>query len=124
MKTKLIYFTTFVVLYLCLMEFLFGKTCPFQILFGIPCPGCGMSRAFWSLIHFHFRESFSYHPLLCITPIFLLLIVRIAGRKDRISERILFSGFIVLFIAVYLYRIIHHDKILSFGIENSFFIGF
>ena len=32
-------------LFLFFLEAVLGKTCLFRILFGIPCPGCGLSRA-------------------------------------------------------------------------------
>ena len=37
--------------------------CPFETLLGIPCPGCGMSRAFICLFHLDLRGAFIYHPL-------------------------------------------------------------
>lgn len=41
--------------YLLLMELLFHSTCFFVILFGFPCPGCGMTRAFFSLLRLDFE---------------------------------------------------------------------
>jgi hypothetical protein len=37
--------------------------CPFQRVFGIPCLGCGMTRAFWEMIHLHFGNAFSDNAL-------------------------------------------------------------
>lgn len=49
--------------------------CLFKNTFHIPCPGCGMTRAFILLGHFHFREAltininsiFAYIMILAIT---------------------------------------------------------
>ena len=37
--------------------------CPFYILTGLPCPGCGLTRAFICLGHGHFVESLHWNPL-------------------------------------------------------------
>jgi hypothetical protein len=36
--------------------------CPFHALTGIPCPGCGMTRAIVSLIGGNISEAFLYNP--------------------------------------------------------------
>ncbi len=42
--------------------------CWFQALSGLPCPGCGLTRAFSSLLHGQVQAAFAYHPF-----VFLLL---------------------------------------------------
>ena len=37
--------------------------CPVNLVLGLPCPGCGITRAFCFASHGHFREAFDYHPL-------------------------------------------------------------
>ncbi len=37
--------------------------CPFYILTGLPCPGCGLTRSFICLGHGHFVESLHWNPL-------------------------------------------------------------
>jgi hypothetical protein len=37
--------------------------CPMALLLGMPCPGCGITRAFCFASHGHFREAFGFHPL-------------------------------------------------------------
>ena len=50
-----------VVLYVILESF--GVTCPIKYITGISCAGCGMSRAWISLLHFNIHDAFMYHPL-------------------------------------------------------------
>ncbi len=51
--------------------------CPFYNLTGLPCPGCGLTRAFVCLGHGQWRESLHWHPLgWLIYGVFLLLWVR------------------------------------------------
>lgn len=42
--------------------------CPTAGLFGIPCPGCGLTRASLALLQGHFVQAYAIHPL-----VFLLL---------------------------------------------------
>ena len=37
--------------------------CPFALILGLPCPGCGITRAFGLVTHGRPREAFDYHPL-------------------------------------------------------------
>jgi hypothetical protein len=37
--------------------------CPFKLLTGHDCPGCGMGRAVVAAMRGHARLSFSFHPL-------------------------------------------------------------
>lgn len=37
--------------------------CVFYRLTGLPCPGCGLTRAFVCLEHGHWAESLHWHPL-------------------------------------------------------------
>jgi hypothetical protein len=37
--------------------------CPFRAVTGLPCPGCGMTRAFCSIGHGEFTRAFGYNAL-------------------------------------------------------------
>jgi len=37
--------------------------CPMALMLGIPCPGCGFTRAFSLLTHGHFAEAIAFHGL-------------------------------------------------------------
>lgn len=39
---------------------------------GYPCPSCGFTRSFYSLINFKFLMSFKYHPLPILASLFIL----------------------------------------------------
>ena len=87
------------------LELCCGITCPILYLTGISCAGCGMSRAWLSLLKLDVAAAFSYHPLFWLpVPAAILLLFR-----RRMPERAFrwVAGVICgLFLAVYLYRLI------------------
>ena len=71
-KVKLIVILFFLfIIYFFLNEVLnFSIPCLFHELTGLYCPGCGITRLFFSLLKFDFYQAFRYNPL-----IFLLIIL-------------------------------------------------
>jgi hypothetical protein len=86
--------------------------CPFRMV-GLSCPGCGMKSALWSLLLLDFQAAFYYHPLwpLPIVVFGYILIKHLfkQGFTDRV-ERGLFSLMILMFVGVYLYRLLVIDS--------------
>ena len=83
---------------------LVGITCPIKFITGISCPGCGMTRAWLSLLlRGDLKAAFYYHPLFWIlvpaVPLFLCR-HRFSGRVRKIAGYAL----ILLFFAVYAVR--------------------
>lgn len=50
--------------------------CPVRNLTGIPCPGCGMSRAWWAWLRLDVDAAFAYHPMFWAVPVFFWLFRR------------------------------------------------
>lgn len=48
-------------------------TCPIRTVLHICCPGCGMTRAYFSLLHGDIRQAFSYHAMFWSVPIIYLM---------------------------------------------------
>ena len=42
----------------------FFPACPFRLLTGFLCPGCGTTRALHQILHGHFGTAFTLNPLL------------------------------------------------------------
>lgn len=51
---------------------IFDIPCVFDLLLNIPCPSCGMTRAYISLLHLDFYGAFSMHPMFWSVPVLLL----------------------------------------------------
>ena len=68
-------------LFLFFLEAVLGKTCLFRILFGMPCPGCGLSRAASLLTQGRLEESLTVHPFLI--PLLFVLVLWAWERYGR-----------------------------------------
>lgn len=55
-----------------LLAYLFQIPCGFRMLFGIPCPTCGMTRAYIALLHADIPTAFDCHSLFWAVPILFL----------------------------------------------------
>ncbi len=60
--------------YICLVLIAYRLSipCVYRYFLGIPCPGCGMSRAYFSLLRLDFAAAFSFHPMFWSVPILYL----------------------------------------------------
>jgi hypothetical protein len=47
-------------------------TCPVRRVLGVPCPGCGLTRAALAALHLDFASACGYHPL--VLPLIALAI--------------------------------------------------
>lgn len=64
---KIVGFTIlFLVIIGALLAFLGVYQCPLRLLLGIPCPGCGMTRAYIALFKLDFKKAFELHPLFIV----------------------------------------------------------
>ena len=61
----------------------FFPPCPFFWLTGFHCPGCGSTRAIYSLLHGHIVDAIGFNPVLVFSiPVIALLLARPEwGRK-------------------------------------------
>jgi hypothetical protein len=50
----------------------FFPKCPFRLVTGFQCPGCGSTRAFYQLLHLHPVAAFKFNPLIMLTLPFLI----------------------------------------------------
>ena len=65
-------------------EQLLAPKCPFWLLTGWHCPGCGGGRAVHAWLHGHLWEGFMFNPILLILLPYLLLMLYLRGLKgDR-----------------------------------------
>ena len=98
-----------------LVVFVFDVDCLFKSIFGIACPGCGLTRGFRALFHGDLYSAFSYNIL--TIPIFLFLVILvILFIIDILSNRDFTSKYL-LFLTKYNYILIIL-VIISFIVNN------
>ncbi|HOU91867.1 MAG TPA: DUF2752 domain-containing protein [Polyangiaceae bacterium] len=57
-------------------------TCPLAGLLGVPCPGCGLTRATWALVTGHVAEAIALHPfVLLAVPALGAALLSLAARR-------------------------------------------
>ncbi len=83
---------------LVILFFALGFSCPMLELLGIPCPGCGMTRAWRALLRLDLSAAFRAHPMFWSAPALYLAFLRdgqIIGRRfpDRLFLILCAIGF-------------------------------
>lgn len=93
---------------------LVGWGCPVQHFTGVPCPGCGLSRAFAALLRLDFAAALRFHPMVFVLPPVVLYVIfgkkPLLGTKTR--ERVLLWSVLALWAAVWLARLVAHDPLI------------
>lgn len=90
--------------------------CLFKRTTGLPCIGCGLTRAFIAVGHGRFADAFAYNPItVLLYPGFIIAAVlaslRLAG-KYRPAERPdsppwVYAGFVLLVVVLWVARMIN-----------------
>lgn len=93
--------------------------CPIKHITGMSCAGCGMSRAILSTVSLDFAAAFAYHPLwIVVIPSIIAIAILGANGKKR-AATISLVCLAVLFLAVWVIRLIAKDNVVAFDTENS-----
>lgn len=94
-----------VILYF-IMHVFFDAFCPSVVIFGFPCPGCGMTRAVLYLLKGQFARSWELNPaaILWVLWVFFFLFERYG--KGRGQKALVWSacGILLFMITVYIIR--------------------
>ena len=84
---------------------LFVYKCPMKMIFGIPCAGCGLTRAMLSFFSGNIEQAIAYHPLFFLVGTELVyLIFRRHFKLNSKTELAILIVTLILFIVTYIYR--------------------
>lgn len=96
--------------------------CPLDYILGIPCPMCGMTRAFIAAVSGDFYSAFHYHPLWIVIILGVLFIILYELRVIRIPKiafNIICVILGVLLVLCYIVRLLLHSDIVMPHFETS-----
>ena len=105
----------------CLYTFFYivGIGCPIKYVTGISCIGCGMTRAWFSVLKLNLGQAFCYHPAF-LTPLIALVIFT---NKKKMSKSIYYTSIwviVIILLSVYLFRMFDPvDDIVVCDIKNG-----
>lgn len=113
-----------ILFYIALTQLLFHSVCPFAILFGFPCPACGLTRAGLLLLRGDLAGAFRMHPAIFPWAAFLLYLCffrYILGKKAPYGT-VWVTAIGVTVLAVYAVRLISGTlpDVLSRGILTGY----
>lgn len=88
------------------LVFFLDRGCVFYHLTGVPCPGCGITRAYLATMRLDFVTAFRMHPLWPVTVPVLMWAFWKKGSffADRRKNMIFTGILVVVYIGVYLIR--------------------
>lgn len=83
--------------------------CMFKYVIGIPCPGCGLTRAWLSFLKGHYLQALWWHPLFWLVPVLIgvQLFIKPKSRKARKYHLIFWIGMGILVIGFYIVRMVN-----------------
>lgn len=96
-----------IIVYMIPTELIFHTTCPLAIMTGLPCPGCGITRALLLVLRFRFVEAaqMNFTVYLWIAIAIFFVIYRYFLEKDRFPNAIFIPVGLIM-IGLWLYRMI------------------
>lgn len=108
MKRKFIFLLLGIeILLLILFSFDLSIPCIFKSILKIPCPGCGLTRAYHLFLQGHFIEAFFqnilFYPILLFMIIFHIIIIKdFISKKERIGQKIISNKILWFFVGIFL----------------------
>lgn len=96
-----------IIVYMIPAQLIFHTTCPFAIFTGLPCPGCGITRALLLVLQFRFAEAaqMNFTIYLWIALAVFFVIYRYILEKDNFPNAI-FIPIGLTMLVLWIYRMI------------------
>lgn len=124
MKRKELLWIVVTLIVLMAILYFTGMGCLILKLTGIPCFGCGMTRACISLMQFDISMAWYYHPLSFLLP-FLLVALLFAKKMPKWLIKVIVIVVVILFIVVYFVRLSDpENEIVKWHVENGMIYKF
>lgn len=69
--------------------------------FGVECPSCGISRAWFALLRGRVREAFEYHPMFWFPPLLLIYLCHDKQLVGKVFDIAVPAVLLAIYFAVY-----------------------
>lgn len=103
------------------------RLCIIKKITGLPCPACGMTRAFFYFFTFDLEKAFYYHPLFPLVIVgFFLIVSQKLNKKLQDSKviNIIYLIMGIIFIIVYIIRmILYFPDVVPMDYDYNSLIG-
>lgn len=110
-RVKIVIFLFLLLFYYFINEiFNFSIPCPIYYVTHLYCPGCGITRLLFSIIHLDFYQAFRYNPLVFILIIlgFIYIILKLILKRFNINLVIPNYIWYIILIIVIVYGILRN----------------
>ncbi len=84
----------FCMLLLWVLERMFGGVCWIRLAFGIPCPACGMTRAFMRLLKGDFAGAWQMHAM--VYPVLFGVVLFLFCKYFLENSRNIWKGYVII----------------------------
>ena len=120
MKNKDLWTAVIVIAILYFIFYLVGIGCPIRFFTGIPCLGCGTTRAILAALRLDFKAAFRFHPLFW-RPAPTVIVFLCKNRIPRKTYKIIIGAIIALYVVVYIFRLLSgNDPIVHMAPREGF----
>lgn len=97
--------------YFAFLKIFLHSLCPVVLVTGFPCPGCGMTRAGFRILHLDFYGAFRMHPFIygVIALAVIFAVERYVLQTKKMTVTVWFASFMIVgMVALYVYRMIQY----------------
>lgn len=88
--------------------YLLDTSCLVKYLIGIPCPGCGMTRATICALRLDFVKAFQYNRMFWIVPILILYLLKDFKVFSKSVDRCVLLAMILGLIANWIFNLFYN----------------
>lgn len=86
--------------------YFFNIKCPFKLIFKIPCPGCGITRAYICVLRLEFKKAFEFNHVFWAVPILFFLLITEGKQSGKKWINIaVYSVVLFVFIINWIYEV-------------------
>ena len=104
-----------------LVFWIFDLPCIIKLFTGVSCPGCGMTRAYMSLLRLDFASAFYYHPLWLLVLIWVGIYALVYFKFPRAKDIVVAIGVLALLVTYIIRWFLGPREIVNYDFEATIY---